>query len=153
MAAPSAEERWARLTHAFQSHVRNEQRFLDAYEQLCEGLEDPGTRFLVELILEDERRHHELFERLAATARGDGPDAGLPPAPRPSATEAGHVLEMTERFLEAERNDRTELRELRKELRGIGDDQFTLLVDLMDLDTRKHIAILEYLTDCLRSAR
>src|SRR3546814_8000282 len=46
-------------------------RFLAAYEELCQGVDDPGTRFLVALILEDERRHHGIFERLASSARGD----------------------------------------------------------------------------------
>src|SRR3546814_1670315 len=51
-------EWWVKIAHAFETHVREETRFLAAYEELCQGVDDPGTRFLVALILEDERRHH-----------------------------------------------------------------------------------------------
>lgn len=137
-------EWWVRITHALESHVREETRFLEAYETLCEAVEDPGTRFLIDLILEDERRHHELFGRLAASARGDGGRPSIV-SPDPSPEEARRILEPTARFLEAEHEDREELRKLAKELRGSADSLWHLLIELMDLDTRKHVAILEYL--------
>jgi rubrerythrin len=143
---------WARVTHAFQAHVREERHHLEAYESLARGITDPGTAFLVELILEDERRHHALFERLAATARGDGGRTGMPPSPRPAREEAERLLEPTERFLDAEHDDQDKLRALAAELDGVEDRLWRLLVELMDLDTRKHVAILEYLHERLRAA-
>src|SRR3546814_9114207 len=60
-------EWWVKIAHAFETHVREETRFLAVYEELCQGVDDPGTRFLVELILEDERRHHGIFEDRKST--------------------------------------------------------------------------------------
>jgi len=151
MARGQTNEWWVTLTHAFETHVREEARFLEAYEQLCAGVEDPGARFLIELILEDERRHHGIFERLAASARSDT-EASSPPIPRPSRDEAESILEPTKRFLDAEIEDRTHLRELARQLEGAGDNLWSLLVELMDLDTRKHVRILEYLRDRLEEA-
>lgn len=142
-------EWWARITHAFQAHVREESYFLDEYEELASSITDPGTRFLIKLILEDERHHHEMFSRLAAAARGEGDE--LPPRPNPTPDEARHLLEATERFLEAEKEDRVKLRKLAKELKGVEAGHWHLLVALTDLDTHKHMTILEFLLAALRA--
>lgn len=143
-------EWWAVVIHALQAHAREEAQFLEDYEELCRDMTDPGARFLVELILEDERRHHGLWERMAATARGDD-DGATPPPPRLSPDEAARLLGPTERFLAAEREDRVHLRDLEKQLRPARDETlWQLIVDLMRLDTEKHVRILEYLRDRLR---
>lgn len=152
MSAEQPGEWWAVISHAFESHVREERHFLNAYEQLCSEVLDPGTRFLIQLILDDERRHHTLFERMAASARGDAdPSAGTPDPPRVASGEARRILELTERFLEAELEDRRHLRELRQKLKPARDDTvWHLVVGLMELDTAKHVKILEYLRERLR---
>jgi rubrerythrin len=144
-------EWWAIVIHALQAHAREEAQFLDDYERLCEEVSDPGARFLIELILEDERRHHGMWERMASTARGD--DQATPPPPRVSPEEAAALLGPTERFLAAEREDRSHLKDLEKQLRPARDETlWQLIVDLMRLDTEKHVKILEYLRDRLREA-
>ena len=150
-------EWWAMISHAFDVHVREESYFLDEYEALCKEVLDPGARFLIELILEDERRHHRLFEKMSASAReGDqaGPE-GTPDPPDLDADQARRILEPTRRFLEAELEDRRHLRELRKKLEPVRDDTiWHLMVELMELDTSKHVKILEYLSAQLgQSAR
>ncbi|MDZ7733241.1 MAG: hypothetical protein U5R31_09075 [Acidimicrobiia bacterium] len=147
-------EWWAVVTHQFQVHVREEEEFIDSYEKLASDVSDPGTRFLVELIVGDERRHHELMADMATAARGEaGPDETPPPPPDLTPEEAGRLLGETERFLEAEREDRERLHQLAKQLRPARDDtMWYLMVELMDLDTAKHIKMLEYLVDRLRRA-
>ncbi|HET7652215.1 MAG TPA: hypothetical protein VFK42_04205 [Acidimicrobiales bacterium] len=147
-------EWWATITHAFQAHVREESQFLDEYEKLCESLTDPGTRFLVELILEDERRHHQLFERMSATALGEASgEEATPPPPQLTPEDAARVLPPTERFLAAEKEDRHHLAELRKQLKPARDDTlWELIIELLELDTAKHVRILEYVRDRARDA-
>jgi hypothetical protein len=66
---------------------------------------------------------------------------------------ARRLLEPTERFLEAERDDRAQLRRLRKELKPARSNTlWPLMVELMEIDTDKHIRILEYLGTRLRDA-
>ena len=55
----------ARLIHAFQVHVRSERHVIDDYATFLDRTTDRGIRFLLEQILADERRHHELFIALA----------------------------------------------------------------------------------------
>jgi rubrerythrin len=140
------DEWWITIAHAFSAHVREERYVLERYEELAATTADPGTRFLLELILEDERRHHELFERLGASATGGPEGAAVPGPPEPEAEHATALLEQTTRFLEIERDDAAGLKRLGRELKpGAHDTMWRLLVEVMELDTEKHIRILEYL--------
>ena len=147
-------EWWAAVTHEFQAHVREEEQFLDSYRDLVKTIDDPGTRLLVELIIEDEERHHALMARLAQEAR-DAADAGSGTAvPWFSAADAARLLEPTERFLEAEREDRQRLRALAGALRPLRDrNVWPLVVELMEIDTRKHVLILRFLRKQISAAR
>ncbi len=62
-------EWWARVSHQFSSHVREEAAFLTHYEELVGQVDDEAVAFLVRLILDDERRHHALFESMSGAAR------------------------------------------------------------------------------------
>jgi rubrerythrin len=144
-------EWWAKVNHQFASHVRQETSFLQEYEDLVERVGDAGIAFLLRMILEDERRHHELFEEMSRAALGE--EDALPAAPAPDRATAVALLEPTERFLAAERDDQVTLRRLRKELKPARDDTlWPLLVELMEIDTEKHIRVLEYLRQRLRAA-
>ncbi len=146
-----SDEWWVGIAHAFSAHVREELGILEAYQRLAERTEDEGTRFLLGLILDDEHRHHELFERLASAARAES-GAGVPAPPKPDAADRAELVAATERFLEVEREDAESLKRLRRELKPIADQTiWRLLVELMELDTEKHVKVLEYLHARLRS--
>lgn len=130
-------------------HVRSEAHSIEEYERLHDALDDPGTRFLLDLILEDERRHHALFERLAAAARNEG---GAPPEPDLDADAVALLAEPTRLYLADEREDRHHLERLRRELGGRHAGLWSLLIELLDLDTQKHVRILEYLDACVTDA-
>jgi hypothetical protein len=56
--------------------------------------------------------------------------------------------------LAAERADATALRRLRREVRRLPETEFlTLMVELMELDTTKHVRILEFLRAGAPAAR
>jgi hypothetical protein len=153
MAKQLSEEWWAEISHEFQAHVREEEQFLREYRELATGIDDPGVRLLVELIIEDEERHHALMARLASAARGDAAGAATA-APVFSADEVAQLREPTERFLAAEREDRRRLRALCRDLRPLRDENlWPLIVELMEIDTRKHVRSLEYLRRRLRAAK
>jgi hypothetical protein len=139
-------EWWAGISHAFASHVRDESYVLDRYEELARSTADPGTRFLLELILADEHHHHQVFERLRAAAATDASSADIPGPPRPPAAEVPLLLEQTQRFIDFEHEDADSLKALRRQL-GTAEPEtmWRLLVELMQLDTEKHLRILDYL--------
>jgi hypothetical protein len=136
------------LAH-FQEHVQGEAELLEAYAEFrAEGPE--YVRYLVDMILADEARHHQTFSELVNRIRSDidwrdyGPRVPYVDLVRHEA--AASLLGATNRLLEFERDDEKALARLKKELRPVRDTTlFSLLVTLMELDTKKHMAILEFI--------
>jgi len=126
-------------------HGREEAARLARYEALA-GEASPATRYLVELIVEDERRHHRLLAEIAdAIAWGSvgHPGTGVP---RSGAGDAdAQVAREARALLATEKADRRELRRLRRRLRNYTGTLWPLLVDVMVCDTDKHVRILQYM--------
>jgi rubrerythrin len=139
------DEWWAKVIHEFHAHVREEGEFLDAYEALVASSEDESVRFLLELILGDEHRHHDMFMSMADASVGEAPFPG-PPQLSPGTARA--LLEPTERFLAAEKEESKKLAALRRSLKpAAGGTLWPLMVELMEIDTSKHVRILEFLRE------
>jgi hypothetical protein len=63
-----------------------------------------------------------------------------------SSHEASDLVTTTERLLEFERNDSTELEAMAKRLHGLKDQTlWELVLEVMRMDTEKHIRILEFI--------
>jgi hypothetical protein len=128
-------------------HIANEGELLAEYDDLA-ARSSGHVRFLVELIGDDEARHHKLFEQWANALRAfpygaAGADA-LPPVGPEDDPE--RVASAADRLLAIEHDDDRELKRLRRELGDVEDTTlWALMVDLMRLDTAKHIRILEFL--------
>ena len=133
------------LLHAIETHVHEEDRLLEGYEDLV-GATDPVVARLVGLIAEDEQRHHalllEMFESFgrAEETAVPGPAAAAAAEGRPA------LLAKVRRLLDFERADAHALRELETRLRSLGaEGPWSVIVELMRSDTAKHVFILEYL--------
>ena len=102
----------------------------------------------MKLLIDDERRHHVLFEELAASLKNEAELSGQDPVvPRMDfdRVDPANVRGLTDRLVEREQQDLRELKKLQKELRDVKDTTlWSLLVDLMQRDTDKHIAILRF---------
>lgn len=129
------------------SHAETEGEILSEYRRVAESSPAAALRYLASLILEDEVRHHELFRQLADALKADVEAQPEDPAiPR-----LGHwgdvteVIEVTERLLAEERADAVRLRKLAHELGDMADTTlWGLLIELMQMDTSKHVKILEF---------
>jgi hypothetical protein len=124
-------------------HISAEREVLRSYERSLESVPSRMVRYLVRMILEDERRHHALLIDLAETVaalplQGPVPVIDTKPNPELAAT--------TTQLLALERRDRKELGQLRKELATVASTSlWPLLIEILELDTDKHIKILEFL--------
>lgn len=139
-----------RLLDHLAEHVATETLVLDAYEDLARTAGSAYVEYLVRLIADDERRHHRIFTELTNTLRSQtGDRAG--DARVPEVTDEptdDDFLALTERFIDMERRDAVQLERLRRELRTADDDGlWSLLVDMMHLDTQKHLRILHFIRD------
>jgi hypothetical protein len=134
-------------------HVSSEAELIASYRDLADAPATPdAARYLLRLVVEDEQRHHRIIGEIA-TAIGEGiawrNDADTVPN-MPQGKPIPNLEDVTKRFLAAERADRKQLRSLRKELRPFRDTtMWSLLVEVMELDTEKHIRLLTFVRDHL----
>jgi hypothetical protein len=136
------------------AHADEESALLERYRRFAGEAASPAVRYLVRLIVDDEERHHRLLAELANAVAWEGGDMGpteavpdLQPAERSGREpERDRVLaEETKALLAAEVRDRRRLRRLHRQLEPYRDTTlWELLVELMELDTQKHIHILRF---------
>jgi hypothetical protein len=133
-------------------HVATERAMLETYARLAEDEScSPAFRYLANLILADEQRHHQLFTELAESIRQmaelrtqDEPIPSL----RGMRRDRERIIAATEQLLAAERADAKELKRLLKELKYVRRTTlWRLLLELMHDDTAKHIKILTFIRD------
>ena len=144
---------WERDIHQhIASHGQTEGEILDEYQTLVDDEEiHPAFSYLARIILDDEVRHHRIFDDLAENMRQmtqDSVDRSPIPSLRGFHTDRVRIQRLTEQLLEVERSDERELKDLAKRLKDF--DKVTLwglLIELMLDDTRKHIKILEFIQD------
>ena len=140
---------------ALVAHERDEQGVISAYESFAESTESAVVRFLIELIVEDERRHHEVLEQLANTIRAQSTLEDASPRVPYLDVHRGRdraLLQATKRFLEVERDDRAHLRVLAKTVGACGGEVDAFVVDLLRMDTERHIRILKFIERLVRTS-
>ncbi|MGA2836776.1 MAG: hypothetical protein ABSF84_09290 [Acidimicrobiales bacterium] len=134
---------WVHLTE----HVRLERGLLDEYAAVARGTRSKALNYLVELLIDDEIRHHRMFEDLADSLTNWDVGEDGPAIPRIDfdAADSSAVTGLVRDLLDRERQDARQLKKLRRQLREVKDTTlWDLLVDLMERDTQKHIALLRF---------
>ena len=134
------------LAHIAQ-HITTEADASAAYDAFAE-VEDPQIKYLAALIATDEHRHHQMLSDIArplearvnATPDSSPPTRSVTLAPERVAA----LVEETRKLLAIEEGDVGELKKLRRELHEAPEDtMWPTLIDVMELDTEKHIRILK----------
>ncbi|MGO9344519.1 MAG: hypothetical protein ACLP6E_18685 [Acidimicrobiales bacterium] len=143
----SASDDICELVEMLARHGKEEGELLSRYQRFADVASAPENRYLVKLIADDERRHHALLVEMAnAIAWGLIDESSDPVLPDMTHGDAGNevLAEETVRLIQAEKRDRVEIKLLRKRLRSFKNvSLWTLVAELMLLDTEKHIRILE----------
>ena len=135
------------LVELIARHGAEEGELLATYERLATEAPDASVRYLIDLILEDERRHHRLLAELSNAMAWDS--VGQPPepvTPRLPRKISGALYEQTRLLRKSEQADYRALRRIRRRLRPFASTTlWGLIIDLMLLDTKKHATILRFL--------
>lgn len=127
-------------------HGREEAVLLEEYERIAQESPSPVVRYLVNLIVEDERRHHRVLGDIAHAIAWGGLKNPVPAVPRMVVGAAdSEFVAQTKKLLASERKDKADLRQLRRRLRSYSGTIWPLLIDLMLLDTDKHMRILRHI--------
>jgi hypothetical protein len=131
-------------------HGATEGAVLAEYRRLADDPDASAAfRYLAKMIMDDEHRHHRIFDDLAESMRQmselRAEDEPIP-ALRGLRADRDRVLTVTDRLLEIERDDARELKRLAKDMREYRDTTlWGLLIEVMQDDTAKHIKILEFI--------
>ena len=144
-----------RLTNEFAVHEEHEGKFLLQYKELVGRTANPLIKFLLQLIVSDEEKHHAVSHAMLSTLKGDLNWTNPADALRglyDLGAEKKKLMELTEGFIEVERNGIKEYKKLIKESKGYYHDLFVLLFQSMVHDSEKHIKILEFLRQRLKEA-
>jgi len=139
-----------RLYEHLVEHIESEGGLITEYERLI-GSPSAYVSFLAGLIAEDERRHHGLYEDWIESLKAiaELQFAGLPPVI--TGHDAEDLVATTEKLLEFERNDSIELKALEKQIKDLKDTTlWGLVIEIMRMDTEKHIRILEFIREHAR---
>jgi hypothetical protein len=142
-----------RLMHEFQTHESDEARWLAIYRKLAHESEDPLIRFLLNLIIADEERHHEIISHIVSGLEDElaltSSEKGVVKPPEQDKR-AKDFLATVERLLVVERDGIGEYEKLVKTTEGFHQDLFGMLCRTMIQDSLKHIGILDFLKLKLR---
>jgi bacterioferritin (cytochrome b1) len=146
---------WERAIYeTITAHLDAEAPLMAAYSRLAEESDSGYVQYVVAMILEDESRHHRMMQELmralcTSVERSD--DARVPGVRRvPNAAE---LVDVTDRLIDFEKDDRRSLRKLRREFRDVRDTTlWDVLVEAMERDTEKHLALLTFLRDRLNAS-
>ncbi len=138
----------AELFAMMRSHVAKERSLLGEYVLAAKETDSKALAYLVDLLIQDERRHHRIFLDLAASLKAEAElNEEGPTVPRVDfdRTNAAAVIDVTNRLLESERDDLRELKRIKQMINvSDGTTLWPLLIEIMQRDTDKHIAILRF---------
>jgi rubrerythrin len=143
------------LLDAVERHAIAEQDALAQYEHLRTASEDPVIALVMELILEDEERHHGLLKRIEASLRDaiewTHSPAALPvPAP-PKEPVTHELVETASALIKEEHTGAHYLRELAHQDKNASAGLQSVLIEMMAMDSDKHARLLQFVHDRLAS--
>jgi len=101
---------WTHLT----SHVAAERGLLDEYSKVAEQSSSKALRYLVNLLIEDEIRHHRIFTELAESIKAEAElreEDSIIPDLDFVGSERAEVLAATQKLMEHEDQDAHELQQ------------------------------------------
>lgn len=143
--APSTTED---LLAVLNAHVEGEAEHIEAYRRLAHTIDDPIVKLLMDLVVEDEQRHHELMLRMAARL-GDDLQAtrsanALPYAPSPRNGRLRAFAAIVDEHARDERQGVRVLRRLADDAGLIYGGLFRLILETMADDSAKHERVMRF---------
>ncbi len=145
-----------RMLNQFSAHERHEQEFLEGYSEIVERHGNPLVKFLLQLIIADEEKHHDVVRsmtsKLQSDLTGTRADAEMPRLGALSEREKDDLSELTAEFIKAEKQTIKEYNSLIKLSRGYYEGLLVLLLRTIIHDSEKHVMILEFIDEKLRES-
>jgi rubrerythrin len=134
------------------AHLVAEDSAAGSYESLAE-MGDPQVRYLARMLAADEHRHHRMLVELMESVRRDSDcqETNLGTVSTIESDQRAALMGAVKDQIHIEKSDAGDLRQLRRELRSAPDGTlWPLIVEIMELDTEKHIRILKQIVRSLK---
>ena len=141
----------ARLLAAIQAHEIAELDAVAAYRELAHSASDPVIASLLRVLLGDEEHHHRVLGAIGMNLRALASGA-REPRMLPRRAQSPASVEMLRGFARQEQDGAVQLRALAREGRDLFDGLFTLLLNLIAMDSAKHELILRFVVRELEAA-
>ena len=143
------------LLHAIKTHIDRGEASRVEYMRLAHSDGDQLVRLLMSLVDQDERHHRELLQRMAASlgVTSGGTVESLPTIPNPLWRPASDELAAVEAMIHEERASVCALGKLACQHVGVYSGLFSMLLDVMALDSQKHQRVLEFILRRMKEQR
>ena len=144
-----------RLANEFEAHEAQEGKFLRQYKDLAGKTKNRMIKFLLQLIISDEEKHHAITHAMTSTLKADlnwtNPDDAIRGL-YDLGEDKEKLLKLTEGFIQVEKEGIRDYKLLIKESKGYYRELFVLLFESMVHDSEKHVKILQFLCQRLNEA-
>ncbi len=144
-----------RLLNEFEVHEAKEEKSIAIYKKCLGEMANPMTRFLLQMIVSDEEKHRAVVHSMVATLKGSltwSKPAGSLEGDNDDAAMNSKLRAATEEFILIEKEGIKEYKSLLEESSGYYHGLFKVLLGSMIRDSEKHVDLLEFLKENLRSA-
>lgn len=143
------------LLEEFETHDFKEGEFIRQYKEIAENTKDSLIKFLLQLIITDEERHHTIIHSMAESLRGSlqwTKQEGALPSLSDLGEEKEELLKLTADFIQNEKQGIKDIRKLVKKSAGYYRGLFPLLLKATIHDSEKHVEVLEFLHNRVKEA-
>ena len=144
------------MLNCFAAHEREERKFLDGYRDIADRHENPLVRFLLQMIMSDEEKHHAIVHTITATLSADfvwlRARETLPKLGRISAEEKEALIKLTTEFIQTEKDGIKTYRALLKPSGDYYGGLLVLLIQTIIHDSEKHLMILRFIDKKLQES-
>jgi rubrerythrin len=136
-----------RLIRALEAHAAAEVHDVGTCQQIAQRTADPAVRFLFDLVLEDEQRHHSVIQSMIRRLQEEvefvpSPDA-MPVADAPTSADPEMVASVRA-LIRDEQEGARYLRHLARQEPALYGGLFSMLLETIARDSEKHAAIFRY---------
>jgi rubrerythrin len=144
---PSASER---LIRALEAHASAEERDLADCQALAQRSHDPVAKLLIEMIVDDERRHHTLLQSMVRRLQEEVDFVASPSAlpvttPTDEETDDPDLASAVRALIRDEHEGARHLRHIARQEPHVYDGLYALLLETIARDSEKHATILQFI--------
>jgi bacterioferritin (cytochrome b1) len=137
-----------KLLNEFEAHEGKEEQTIESYRKIISDVQNPVTRFVMQLILSDEEKHRAVTHSMVSTLKGTltrTKPAGSLEGGSDETTVGRQLLAMTDELIALEKSGIKEYKVLLKQSEDYYNGLFKILLNSMIRDSEKHVELLEFI--------